>query len=114
MKMDYPPLDVSALEERLSPAEIAGLGFSAAVRDIALRMGAALEHNETVSRDEKFGYIFRYDVVEVFEFEDDHTFRPPAVFKGGKHKFITRIAISTKDGEKYFSSSAIIDSTDLK
>jgi hypothetical protein len=109
--MDFPPVDLSFLEMRLSMEEFNGLNFSSEMRDMASRMGTIVEHSEIVTWGENFGYIFRFDVVDFTKI--DNEFRPSAHFERAKYRIVTRVAVSTKDGKKYLSSSGIVETTKL-
>lgn len=107
--MDFPPINVSHEEIQLSVDEFSRLGFSADIRRMASTMGAVAEHSEIVTWDKDFGYIYRVDVVDFTE--DDQQFRPSSDFERSRYKVITRVVISTKGGEKYSNSSAIVETT---
>jgi hypothetical protein len=110
--MDFPPVDVSVVEKRITVDEFDGLNLSAKMREIALSMGTLVENSETITWDQKFGYILRFDVMDFVEVNKAaQEFRQSAQFERSRLKIMIRYAISTADGEKYLSSSGLVETS---
>lgn len=104
--MDHPKILQDTSEYVLNDKEIAAIDFLPHARKIAADAGNILPQTEVISREDKFGYIFRYDIVE--SIEDDGSFHPEDGMKGTMHTIRTRVVVSTKEGKEYLVVTSII------
>lgn len=57
-----PPVYPDRREEILSPEQVAELACTQSVRSIARGFGRVIWESEAVTRDDRYGHIYRYDV----------------------------------------------------
>jgi hypothetical protein len=104
--MDHPKNQPDNSEYTLDANEIADLDFLMDARKVAADIGNIVMNTETITKDEKYGYIFRYDIVDFVE--NDGSFHPEDGMKGMIHKITTRVVVSSRDGKEYLVVTSII------
>lgn len=57
-----PPVTAGLHEKQISPEKVSGLSSTDPVRSVARNYGGVVLESESVTYDEDYGYIYRYDV----------------------------------------------------
>lgn len=94
-KINTPPWDMHSEERILDTKECESLPYVFKIRESAEKLDGVMMDSEVASYDDEFGYIFRYDTVNLIE--DDGSFCPEK--KGHIHKIESKLVLCTKDGQ---------------
>jgi len=97
--MRLPPQEVAQNEHVLKSEEVIELKCTPSARKIAAKYAGIIMQSEIVSRDEKFGYIYRYNMVK--SVTDDGSFHPEDGTKGNVYKVQTKLVLHTEDCETF-------------
>lgn len=93
--MQSPPDEVSLSERVLNDKEIEELSCTIKARAYASRYDGKILESEFVTQDERFGYIYRYDIVDYIV--DDGSFHPEMGRKGMVSEVKSKLAIYSLD-----------------
>ena len=92
-----PSTEMHSMERVLDTKECEALPYASKIRQIASGSDGIIMDSEVVSYDDKFGYIFRYEILNFLE--DDGSFHPEDGMKGRIYRSKAKKVIFTKDGE---------------
>ncbi|WP_157679580.1 hypothetical protein [Methylovulum psychrotolerans] len=93
--MERPSPEFSSFERVLNGKEIDELPCTVVVRVGASKYDGIILESEFVTQDERFGYVYRYDIANYIV--DDGNFHPEMGTKGIVSKIISKLVIYSSD-----------------
>ena len=99
IEIELPSLEPSLTEYHLNASEVSALDYLTIARSIAAGREGVNLRSEILTRDPKFGTIFRYESKSLAPYEK--SFHPEDGFGNNKYTLYAKLIIFTVDGKHF-------------